>query len=110
MKKCSWWKIGFVLFLFVGLSPAHAEETKTINVSKHVKKCKACHGKDLKGKKKTPGIYGEPFSVLYISLTSEIPKKMEKIVKKFSSEEITEIARYISDLGTEHGGDENERE
>jgi len=110
MKKCSWWKIGFVMFLFVGLNPVHAEETKTIDVSKHIKKCKACHGKDLKGKKKTPGIYGEPFSVLYISLTSEIPKKMEKIVKKFSDEEITEIARYISDLGREHDGNENERE
>ena len=98
------------MILPAGLNSAYAEETKTINVSKHVKKCKACHGKDLKGKKKTPGIYGEPFSVLYISLTSEIPKKMEKIVKKFSDEEITEIARYISDLGREHDGNENEKE
>ena len=110
MKKCLWGIFGAVVLLSVGLSPAHAEKAKTINVSKHVKKCKACHGKDLKGKKKTPGIYGEPFSVVYIALTSEIPKKMEKIVKKFSNEEVTEIARYISDLGREHDGNENEME
>jgi cytochrome c553 len=109
MKKCSWWKIGFVMFLFVGLNPAHAEEKKTIDVSKHIKKCKACHGKDLKGKKKTPGIYGEPFSVLYTSLTSDVPKKMEKIVKKFSKDEAMAIASYIAHFD-EEPDDESERD
>ena len=102
--------MGFISIFFY-VNSSHAEEKDlVVNTTKIVKRCRACHGKDLKGKKKTPGIYGEPFSVLYIALTSDVPKKMEKIVKKFSSEEITEIARYISDLGTEHGGDENERE
>ena len=98
-----------LIFMFPSTALVHAEETKAINVSKHIKKCKACHGKDLKGKKKTSGIYGESFSVLYTSLTSDVPKKMEKIVKKFSKDEAMAIASYIAHFD-EEPDDESERD
>ena len=84
--------------------------TTSDNTHKIIKRCKACHGKDLKGKKKTPSIYGNPFSVVYISLTSDVPKKMKGIVKKLSRDEITAVAHHISSLGKEGDGNENERD
>ena len=88
--------------------PVYAEDNN-IAKSKIIKTCKACHGKDFKGKKKTPGVYGKSFSVIYTALTSNIPKKMEKIVKKLSKEEAMAIASYIAHLN-EESYDESERD
>jgi cytochrome c553 len=79
------------------------------NTHKIIKTCKACHGKDFKGKKATPSIYGQSFSVIYTALTSDVPKKMEKIVKKLSKEEAMAIASYIAHLN-EEPLDESERD
>ena len=82
-------------------SLAEVKETKqSIDISKVVKRCKACHGKDLRGKKKSPTLYDKEFSVVYVSLTSSVPKKMKGVVKKLSEAEVWEVSRFISELGT----------
>ena len=81
-----------------GLAEAKESE-KPIDLSRVLKRCKACHGKDLRGKKKAPTLYGKGFSDIYVSLTSDVPKKMERIVKKLTEAEVWEVSRYISELG-----------
>ena len=97
-------KYALLTLIIIGLvitrSHAEAKESSSpTNISKLVKKCTTCHGKDLKGKRKAPSIYGENFSILYVSLTSSIPKKMKKVASRLSREQAEEISRYISDLG-----------
>ena len=101
-------KIAVTILLLMLSSTVYAEDNN-IAKSKIIKTCKACHGKDFKGKKKTPGVYGKSFSVIYTSLTSDVPKKMEKIVKKLSKEEAMAIASYIAHLD-EEPDDESERD
>ena len=98
-----------VTILLLMLSTTVYAEDNNIAKSKVIKTCKACHGKDFKGKKKTPGVYGKSFSVIYTALTSNVPKKMEKIVKKLSKEEAMAIASYIAHLN-EEPLDESERD
>jgi len=101
-------KIAVTVLLLMLSSTVYAEDNN-ISKSKVIKTCKACHGKDFKGKKKTPGIYGKSFSVIYTALTSNVPKKMEGIVKKLSKEEAMKIASYIAHLN-EEPLDERERD
>ena len=70
--------------------------------------CKACHGKDLRGKKKAPSLYDKGFSDVYVSLTSDVPKKMERAVSKLSESEVWELARFISELGVNTGNTEED--
>ncbi len=98
-----------VTILLLMLSTTVYAEDNNISKSKVIKTCKACHGKDFKGKKKTPGIYGKSFSVIYTALTSDVPKKMEKVVKKLSKEEAMKIASYIAHLD-EEPDNESERD
>jgi len=89
-----------LVFLWCTQSLAEAkEEPKSIDISKAVKRCKMCHGKDLRGKKKSPTLYDKNFSEVYISLTSAVPKKMKGVVKKLSEQEVWEVSRFISELG-----------
>ena len=89
-----------MLFMWNTQSLAEAKESeKPTDISRVLKRCKACHGKDLHGKKKAPGLYNKGFSDVYVSLTSDVPKKMERIVKKMTEAEIWEVSRYISELG-----------
>ena len=69
------------------------------DISRVLKRCKACHGKDLRGKKKAPSLYDKGFSDVYVSLTSDVPKKMERIVKKLTEAEVWEVSRFVSELG-----------
>ena len=101
-------KIAVTVLLLMLSSTVYAEDNN-ISKSKVIKTCKACHGKDFKGKKKTSGVYGKSFSVIYTALTSDVPKKMEKIVKKLSKEEAMAIASYIAHLN-EEPDDESERD
>ena len=98
-----------VTILLLMLSSTVYAEDNNIAKSKIIKTCKACHGKDFKGKKKTPGVYGKSFSVIYTALTSDVPKKMEKIVKKLSKDEAMAIASYIAHFD-EEPDDESERD
>ncbi len=98
-----------VTILLLMLSTTVYAEDNNISKSKVIKTCKACHGKDFKGKKKTPGVYGKSFSVIYTALTSDVPKKMEKVVKKLSKEEAMKIASYIAHLD-EEPDNESERD
>jgi len=98
-----------VTILLLMLSSTVYAEDNNIAKSKIIKTCKACHGKDFKGKKKTSGVYGKSFSVIYTALTSDVPKKMEKIVKKLSKEEAMKIASYIAHLD-EEPDNESERD
>ena len=75
------------------------EDPKPIDISKAVKRCKTCHGKDFRGKKKSPSLYDKNFSEVYITLTSSVPEKMKGVVKKLSEQEVWEVARFISELG-----------
>jgi len=89
-----------LLFTWSTQSLAEATEgDKPIDISKAVKRCKTCHGKDLRGKKKSPTLYNKNFSEVYVSLTSSVPKKMKGVVKKLSEQEVWEVSRFISELG-----------
>ena len=89
-----------LLFTWGTQNPAEAkEDSKPIDISKAVKRCKVCHGKDLRGKKKSPSLYNKDFSEVYVSLTSSVPKKMKGVVKKLSEREVWEVSRFISELG-----------
>jgi cytochrome c553 len=79
------------------------EAPNPIDISKAVKRCKACHGSDLRGKKKSPTLYGKEFSAVYTSLTSDVPKKMRGVAKKLTDEEAREVSRFISALGPDTG-------
>ena len=59
------------------------------------KKCQMCHGKQLKGKKKSPSLNDRSYEELYNSLTVAIPKKMKSLAKKLTEEEKQSIAMYI---------------
>jgi cytochrome c553 len=89
-----------LLLLWCTQSLAEAkEEIKPIDITRAVKRCKVCHGKDLRGKKKSPSLYNKDFSEVYVSLTSSVPKKMKGVVKKLSEQEVWEVSRFISELG-----------
>jgi cytochrome c553 len=98
-----------VTILLLMLSTTVYAEDNNISKSKVIKTCKACHGKDFKGKKKAPSLEGQSFSVIYTALTSDVPKEMEKIVKKLSKAEAMAIASYIAHLN-EEPDDERERD
>ena len=72
-------------------APAYAAPLK-------IKKCQTCHGKQLTGKKKNPSIAGLPYEKLYASLTTDIPKKMNRLVKKLTDEQKIELSKYIFTL------------
>lgn len=92
--------VTLLLFTWGTQSLAEAkEDSKPIDISKAVKRCKTCHGKDLRGKKKSPSLYDKDFSEVYVSLTSSVPKKMKGVVKKLSEQEVWEVSRFISELG-----------
>ena len=88
-------KIKIVALVFLLLAPVQAHANKPASL----KKCQICHGKDFKGKKKNPPILGLSFEDLMSSLTTNIPKKMNRIASKLSHKEKEEISRYISSLG-----------
>ena len=64
-----------------------------------LKPCQTCHGKDLNGKKKSPAIRGVSYEKLYGSMTTDVPKKMNRIASKLTELEKQAISRYISELG-----------
>ena len=84
-----------IALVFLLLSPATAHAGKPDNL----KKCQICHGKDLHGKKKNPPIAGLSFDDLMASLTTDVPKKMNRIASKLTHEQKEEVSRYISSLG-----------
>ena len=97
-----------LLFLWCTQSLAEAkEDPKPIDISKAVKRCKTCHGKDLRGKKKSPTLYDKDFSEVYVSLTSSVPKKMKGVVKKLTEQEVWEVSRFISELGDSDNKDQD---
>ena len=61
-------------------------------------KCQTCHGKLLQGKKKNPRIAGLVYEDVYASLTTNVPKKMKRVVAKLTDQEKIALARYISEL------------
>ena len=63
------------------------------------KKCQACHGKQLTGKKKNPSIVGLPYEKLYASMTTNIPKKMRRISSKLTDSQKVVLSEYIFNLG-----------
>ena len=88
-------KIKIIFFiLLVSVPPVtHAAQPSSL------KKCQICHGKDFQGKKKSPPLLGLSFDELMASLTSDVPKKMNRIAKKLTHKEKEEVSRYISSLG-----------
>ena len=88
-------KIKIMTLIIMLLMSASAQAAQPIGL----KKCQICHGKDLQGKKKNPSILGLSFDELITSLTSDVPKKMNRIAKKLTHKEKEEISRYISSLG-----------
>ena len=88
-------KIKIIALAFLLLSPVTAQAGKPANL----KKCQICHGKDLHGKKKNPPIAGLSFDDLMASLTTNVPKKMNRIASKLTHEQKEEVSRYISSLG-----------
>jgi len=87
-------KVKIAVLVFVLMTPVHAHANKSVSL----KKCQICHGKDFKGKKKNPPILGLSFEDLMASLTTNIPKKMNRIASKLTHKEKEEISRYISSL------------
>tara|TARA_Y100000034_G_scaffold27678_1_gene33105 strand:+ start:45 stop:323 length:279 start_codon:yes stop_codon:yes gene_type:complete len=83
--------LAFVFAAFVTSAPAYAAPLK-------IKKCQICHGKQLTGKKKNPSIVGLPYEKLYASLTTDIPKKMNRLAKKLTDEQKIELSKYIFTL------------
>ena len=63
-----------------------------------LKTCQICHGKNLEGKKKNPSIVGMTYESLLNSITTDIPKKMQRVASKLSTQEKEEVSRYISTL------------
>ena len=63
-----------------------------------LKKCQACHGKQLDGKKKSPSIVELSYEELLVSLTSDVPKKMKRIAKKLTEQQKVELSKYIANL------------
>jgi cytochrome c553 len=105
-------KIGLIvlslMFAWSTQSLAEAkEDSKPIDISRAVKRCKTCHGKDLRGKKKSPTLYDKDFSEVYVSLTSSVPKKMKGVVKKLTEQEVWEVSRFISELGDSDNKDQD---
>ena len=90
MKKTS-----FVIALFLVMMTCTAHAAQPGNL----KKCQICHGKDLQGTKKNPPLLGLSFDELMASLTSNVPKKMNRIANKLTHKEKEEISKYISSLG-----------
>ena len=63
-----------------------------------IKKCQACHGKQLTGKKKNPSIAGLSYEKLYASLTSDVPKKMKRVTAKLTEVQKADLSEYIFKL------------
>ena len=63
-----------------------------------LRKCQTCHGKQLIGKKKSPSIVNSSYEELYASLTTEVPKKMQRVANKLTDEQKSEISAYIFNL------------
>jgi cytochrome c553 len=70
-----------------------------------LRKCQLCHGKLLSGKKKNPPIAGMAYDDVLASLTTAIPKKMEKVAGKLTEEQKVDLSKYISGLGGQNDGD-----
>jgi len=89
-------KLRMILVLCVILisSITHAQQPPLM-----LKKCQACHGKQLNGKKKNPSIVDLSYEKLYASLTTNIPKKMKRVVNKLTDEQKAELSKYIFSLG-----------
>ena len=87
-------KVKIAALVFLLMTPVHAHANKPASL----KKCQICHGKDFQGKKKNPPIAGLSFDDLMASLTTDVPKKMNRIAKKLTHKEKEEISRYISSL------------
>jgi cytochrome c553 len=72
--------------------------TLEVDIKKPMKKCRACHGKDLGGKKKAPNISGWASGKVKKSLTTDIPKSMKAVTKKLTPEQIDAISAAISKM------------
>lgn len=70
-----------------------------VNSPQTARKCQTCHGKSLKGKNKNPAIRGLSYEKIYVSLTSDVPKKMKRVASKLTDDQKADIAKYISSLG-----------
>ena len=81
-----------VLWVVLFASVACAQPPTTI------KKCQGCHGKQLTGKKKSPSIVGLPYEKLYAALTSDVPKKMNRVSTKLTEVQKVELSEYIFKL------------
>ena len=69
-----------------------------VDIKKAMKKCRACHGKDLGGKKKAPNISGWASGKIKKSMTTDIPKSMKAVSKKLTPEQIDAISAAISKM------------
>jgi cytochrome c553 len=78
------------------------DETPThivaVDIKKGMKKCRVCHGKDLGGKKKAPGIAGKSRKDILKALTTKIAKQMRAVVKGLDDEQKKAIASLISKM------------
>ena len=78
------------------------EPFQAIELERILRKCAACHGKNLMGKqkktKKTPAIAGLPKSKILKTLSRKIPKPMKAVAKALTSEEKSAVANHISKL------------
>ena len=74
----------------------------SMEMTKIMKKCKMCHGKDLMGKqkkkKKTPGVLGLSKADILKSMTTDIPKPMKAIAKALTDEEKNKVSDLISKM------------
>jgi len=78
------------------------ESFQAIDLDRILRKCGACHGKNLMGKqkktKKTPAIAGLSKAKIMTTLSRKIPKPMKAVAKALTKEEKIAVANHISKL------------
>ncbi len=77
-----------------------SSDMEMADIAKAMKKCAMCHAKDFHGKKKSPAIAGEKAAKIVASLTTKIPKKMQKAVAKLAltKAQVAAIAAKLSKM------------
>ncbi len=86
------------VMLVLATSYTAAASDLSPRVTKAIKKCRICHGQDLTGKKKAPGIIDKSLRVIYASLTRDIPKQMKPVAKGLTRDEALIGANYVANL------------
>lgn len=86
------------LCLVVALATMFFASSVQASPPKMLKKCQACHGKQLTGKKKNPTLVGLSYEKILTSLTTDVPKKMKRVANKLTEEQKVELSEYIFSL------------